>query len=124
MIRALYNHPSIVTWIPIIEGWGQFSTKQVTDMIHKLDSSRLVDSASGWFDQGCGDINSLHYYFLGLPIPRSKRVLALSEFGGYSLRIPEHSACNNNYGYKKFTTSDGLTSGFAHLMEDTIVPSV
>ena len=61
-------------------------------MIHKLDSSRLVDSASGWFDQGCGDINSLHYYFLGLPIPRSKRVLALSEFGGYSLRIPEHSA--------------------------------
>lgn len=124
MIRALYNHPSIVTWIPFNEGWGQFSTKQVTDMIHKLDSSRLVDSASGWFDQGCGDINSLHYYFLGLPIPRSKRVLALSEFGGYSLRIPEHSACKNTYGYKKFTTSDGLTSGFAHLMEETIVPSV
>lgn len=124
MIRALYNHPSIVTWIPFNEGWGQFSTKQVTDMIHKLDSSRLVDSASGWFDQGCGDINSLHYYFLGLPIPRSKRVLALSEFGGYSLRVPEHSACKNTYGYKKFTTSDGLTSGFAHLMEETIVPSV
>lgn len=124
MIRALYNHPSIVTWIPFNEGWGQFSTKQVTDMIHKLDSSRLVDSASGWFDQGCGDINSLHYYFLGLPIPRSKRVLALSEFGGYSLRIPEHSACKNTYGYKKFATSDGLTSGFARLMEDTIVPSV
>ena len=124
MIRALYNHPSIVTWIPFNEGWGQFSTKQVTDMIHKLDSSRLVDSASGWFDQGCGDINSLHYYFLGLPIPRSKRVLALSEFGGYSLRVPEHSACKNTYGYKKFATSDGLTSGFARLMEDTIVPSV
>lgn len=30
----------------LIEGWGQFSTKQVTNMIHKLDSSRLVDSAS------------------------------------------------------------------------------
>ncbi len=90
MIRALYNHPSIVTWIPFNEGWGQFSTKQVTDMIHKLDSSR-----PGGFRQrlvltrAAGDINSLHYYFLGLPIPRSKRVLALSEFGGYSLRIPE-----------------------------------
>ena len=56
--------------------------------------------------------------------PGRKRVLALSEFGGYSLRIPEHSACKNTYGYKKFATSDGLTSGFARLMEDTIVPSV
>ena len=124
MIRALYNHPSIVTWIPFNEGWGQFSTRQITDMIHKLDPSRLVDSASGWFDQGCGDINSLHYYFLGLPVPRSGRVLALSEFGGYSLRLLEHSACKKTYGYKKYASSDALTKGFARLMEDTIVPSV
>lgn len=124
MIKTLYNHPSIVTWVPFNEGWGQFSTKKVTDFIHKLDPSRLVDSASGWFDQGCGDINSLHYYFLGLPVPKSDRVLALSEFGGYSLRLPEHSACKNMYGYKKFTTSEALTDGFSRLMEGTIVPSV
>lgn len=124
MVRTLYNHPSIVTWVPFNEGWGQFSTKKVTDFIHRLDPSRLVDSASGWFDQGCGDINSLHYYFLGLPVPESDRVLALSEFGGYSLRLPEHSACRNIYGYKKFTTSEALTDGFSRLMENTIVPSV
>ena len=51
MVRTLYNHPSIVTWVPFNEGWGQFSTKKVTDFIHRLDPSRLVDSASGWFDQ-------------------------------------------------------------------------
>ena len=124
MVRTLYNHPSIVTWVPFNEGWGQFSTKKVTDFIHRLDPSRLVDSASGWFDQGCGDINSLHYYFLGLPVPESDRVLALSEFGGYSLRLPEHSACKNIYGYKKFTTSEALTDSFSRLMENTIVPSV
>lgn len=124
MIKTLYNHPSIVTWVPFNEGWGQFSTKKVTDFIHRLDFSRLVDSASGWFDQGTGDINSLHYYFLGLPIPESDRVLALSEFGGYSLRIPEHSACQNTYGYKKFDTSEALTDGFSSLMEETIVPAV
>ena len=124
MVRTLYNHPSIVTWVPFNEGWGQFSTKKVTDFIHRLDPSRLVDSASGWFDQGCGDINSLHYYFLGLPVPESDRVLALSEFGGYSLRLQEHSACKNIYGYKKFTTSEALTDGFSRLMENTIVPSV
>lgn len=124
MIKALYNHPSIVTWVPFNEGWGQFSTKEVTEFIHRLDPSRLVDSASGWFDQDCGDINSLHYYFLGLPVPKSDRVLALSEFGGYSLRIPKHSACKNIYGYKKFTSSKALADGFSKLMKDTIVPSV
>ena len=123
MIKNLYNHPSIVTWVPFNEGWGQFSTKKVTDFIHKLDSSRLVDSASGWFDQNCGDVNSLHYYFLGLPIPKSDRVLALSEFGGYSLRIPKHSACKNVYGYKKFKRRQALTDVFSRLMKDTIVPS-
>ena len=124
MVRTLYNHPSVVTWIPFNEGWGQFSTRKVTDLIHRLDPSRLVDAASGWFDQGCGDINSLHYYFLGLPVPKSRRVLALSEFGGYSLRIPEHSACKNTYGYKKFATSEELTRGFSSLMENTILPAV
>ena len=123
-IKVLYNHPSIVTWVPFNEGWGQFSTKKITDFIRRLDSTRLIDSASGWFDQGCGDINSLHYYFLGLPVPKSDRVLALSEFGGYSLRIPEHSACKHIYGYKKFTTREALTDGFSRLMENTIIPSV
>ena len=51
-------------------------------------------------------------------------MLALSEFGGYSLRIPEHSACQNTYGYKKFDTSEALTDGFSSLMEETIVPAV
>ena len=51
-------------------------------------------------------------------------MLALSEFGGYSLRIPKHSACKNVYGYKKFKTSRALTDGFSRLMKDTIVPSV
>ena len=73
---------------------------------------------TGWI------LNSLHYYFLGLPVPESDRALALSEFGGYSLRLPEHSACKNIYGYKKFTTSEALTDGFSRLMENTIVPSV
>ena len=33
MVRTLYNHPSIVTWVPFNEGWGQFSTKKITDFI-------------------------------------------------------------------------------------------
>ena len=124
MVKALYNHPCIVTWVSFNEGWGQFDTKRITGLLHKLDSSRLVDSASGWFDQGCGDVNSLHYYFLGLPRPKSSRVLAISEFGGYSLPLEEHSACKNVYGYRKFTSSQELSEGYSALMEKTIFPSV
>lgn len=124
MVKALYNHPCIVTLVPFNEGWGQFDTKRITGLLHKLDSSRLVDSASGWFDQGCGDVNSLHYYFLGLPRPKSSRVLAISEFGGYSLPLEEHSACKNVYGYRKFTSSQELSEGYSALMEKTIFPSV
>ena len=125
IIKVLYNHPFIICWVPFNEGWGQFSTKKVSEMIQKLDSSRLVDPASGWFDQNCGDIKSIHYYFFSLPLPRKeRRVMALSEFGGYSYRIPEHSSCSKTYGYKKFSSRDALTKGIKGLFLNTLFPAV
>ncbi|MDO4273217.1 MAG: glycoside hydrolase family 2 TIM barrel-domain containing protein [Eubacteriales bacterium] len=124
MVRTLYNHPSIVCWVPFNEGWGQFSTKKVTNLLNRLDPNRLVDSASGWFDQGCGDIRSLHYYFFKLRVPRDSRVLALSELGGYSWRIPEHSACPGVYGYQIYHSRDTLTAGYDSLMKETVFPTI
>ena len=111
-IAFLYNHPSIVVWVPFNECWGQFDALAVCEQIRTLDSSRLVDHASGWFDQKGGDILSLHYYFLKLKFkPESKRAAALTEFGGYSLSIPGHSCCKKVYGYKKFNSTGTLTYG-------------
>ena len=56
MIKALYNSPSIITWVPFNEGWGQFNTPEVIDKIRDLDQSRLIDAASGWFDFTVVDI--------------------------------------------------------------------
>lgn len=53
-VRLLYDHPSIVTWVIFNEGWGQFQTKKMTDIVRAEDPYRLTDSASGWFDQGAG----------------------------------------------------------------------
>lgn len=53
-IKLLKNHPSICTWVIFNEGWGQFETKKITDMVRNLDSGSMIDSASGWFDQGNG----------------------------------------------------------------------
>ncbi|MHA1260446.1 MAG: glycoside hydrolase family 2 protein, partial [Candidatus Heimdallarchaeaceae archaeon] len=33
MIDSLYNHPSIIVWVPFNEGWGQFETRRVTEYI-------------------------------------------------------------------------------------------
>ena len=34
----------------------------LTDIIHELDPTRLVNSVSGWFDHGAGDFSDNHHY--------------------------------------------------------------
>ena len=62
------------------EGWGQFQTEDMTRIVRRLDPNRLIDQASGWFDQGGGDFSSLHNYFFKLFIrPERERASVLSE---------------------------------------------
>lgn len=99
-IRLLGNHPSIAAWVIFNEGWGQFQTEDMTRIVRRLDPNRLIDQASGWFDQGGGDFSSLHNYFFKLFIrPERERASVLSEFGGYSYREPGHCAREKLYGY-------------------------
>lgn len=99
-IRLLGNHPSIAAWVIFNEGWGQFQTEDMTRIVRRLDPNRLIDQASGWFDQGGGDFSSLHNYFFKLLIrPERERASVLSEFGGYSYREPGHCAKEKLYGY-------------------------
>lgn len=99
-IWLLGNHPSIAAWVIFNEGWGQFQTEDMTRIVRRLDPNRLIDQASGWFDQGGGDFSSLHNYFFKLFIrPERERASVLSEFGGYSYREPGHCAKEKLYGY-------------------------
>lgn len=99
-IRLLGNHPSIAAWVIFNEGWGQFQTEDMTRIVRRLDPNRLIDQASGWFDQGGRDFSSLHNYFFKLFIrPERERASVLSEFGGYSYREPGHCAKEKLYGY-------------------------
>lgn len=123
-IDALYNHPSILVWVPFNEGWGQFDAKRISKMIKDYDSSRLVDHASGWFDQKGGDLVSLHYYFFRLNFKAEKeRVLALSEYGGYTWKVEGHSYTKNLYGYGGYDSKESLTAGFKKLMDKIIIPA-
>lgn len=49
---SVKRHPSIAAWTIFYEGWGQFQTEDMTAILRKEDPDRLIDQASGWFDQG------------------------------------------------------------------------
>ena len=118
MIRHLYNSPCISAWVPFNEGWGQFEAAESVERIRVLDSARLVDHASGWFDQRAGDFNSIHTYFRKLSAPKKDdtRAFALSEFGGYSLKLPGHMWDETKkFGYRFYETREVLTDAYIDL---------
>ncbi len=122
-INHLYHHPCIVTYVIFNEGWGQFDTNYLTRYVRELDNTRLIDQASGWFDQGQGDLQSIHHYFFSLKLhPDHRRALVISEFGGYALKVPDHTMMDKEFGYKKFKSTESLSKGYAKLMENTILP--
>jgi beta-galactosidase/beta-glucuronidase len=126
MLDNLYNCTCIFAWCPFNEGWGQFDSKEVTDHIRAYDSTRLIDSASGWFDQGAGDFTSIHEYFLPFRVRPTKegRIYILSEFGGYSYIENGHSEAEKLYGYKKFTDKLEMDASVNRLYEKLIYRNI
>lgn len=99
-IEHLYNVPSISTWVPFNEAWGQFDAARIAGDVKKQDPTRTVDHASGWFDQKAGDFNSVHNYFRKLRVEKdSKRAFVISEYGGYACHIAGHSSVERIFGY-------------------------
>ncbi|MDF2588932.1 MAG: hypothetical protein K0S41_2773 [Anaerocolumna sp.] len=119
-IKHLYNSPSIAVWVPFNEGWGQFDANKAVKLIKSLDQTRLVDHASGWFDQQGGDFKSIHDYFHKLDIVKDKRAVVLSEFGGYACYLPLHSYSNRIYGYRIYKNKNELNKAYKGLYQKEI----
>ena len=126
MIGQLYNCVSIATWVIFNEGWGQFDANKMTEYTKTLDTTRVIDQASGWHDQGGGDVKSLHVYFKKVRLPRDKnRVVCLTEFGGYSFKDDTHSFNpDGTYSYKKFATLDEFNKGVKKLYERDVIAQI
>ena len=118
LVQGRGNHPCIVMWVPYNEGWGQWDTARVVEMIKKLDPSRLVDDASGWTDRGVGDVNDMHKYpGPGSPQPEANRAVVLGEFGGLGLPVRGHTwQSEKNWGYRSFTNAGALTTAYLDLV--------
>lgn len=126
MVGQLFNAPSVVMWVPFNEGWGQFDSTLVMERLRALDPTRPVDPASGWHDQGAGELRSLHVYFKPFRFRRDRRgrALALSEFGGYNLRVDGHCFNQKDYGYRRLPDAAALWRDFSRLYEREVLPAV
>lgn len=126
MLDHLYNFTSIGCWVPFNEGWGQFDSKEIYSRIRAYDSTRIIDHASGWYDQGCGDLKSVHKYILKVKLPkRDGRPFVLSEFGGYSRICKGHTFNEKkSFGYKMYKNEESLTRAYKRLMEEEIIPLI
>jgi len=76
-----YNHPCVITWVPLNESWGipdvqrnrqqQHFSQTMYHYIHSLDTTRLVISNDGWAMTET-DICAIHNYAHGNPNEKEK----------------------------------------------------
>lgn len=125
VLAHLYNHPCVVYYTIFNEGWGQFDSDIMYDIVKAMDRTRIIDSTSGWFWQNLSDVDSYHVYFRPFTMKNSERPVILSEFGGYSLKVQGHSFnLRQNYGYGKAKDSKELTDMIVSLYEREIIPAI
>jgi hypothetical protein len=118
MIETKYNHPSIIMWVPFNEGWGQFETARITELISVYDPTRLVNSASGWTDRGTGNVNDIHHYpEPECPPAEEKRAIVLGEFGGLGLPLQGHTWEQKNWGYRNMEDTLQLLSKYESYLD-------
>lgn len=125
-VNLLYSYPCIGMWTIFNEGWGQFRGNELYEILHSLDGSRIIDTASGWFKVDNTDIESRHIYFGRLRHIKSDKPVVLSEYGGYALKIKGHSFKSGlfAYGYKQYLKSDAYRSALSELFTGQLMPLV
>ncbi|MDZ7691150.1 MAG: glycoside hydrolase family 2 TIM barrel-domain containing protein [Balneolaceae bacterium] len=125
MIDQFYNFPSIVTWVPFNEGWGQFQTAQIADLTKELDPTRLVDIPSGWQDRGVGDMHDIHSYpGPDMPPTEDDRASILGEYGGQALVVEDHlwvqDFAKAPSHYETSTSEDKLHNTYDRLLREVM----
>jgi len=125
MIDQLGNSPSVVTWVPFNEGWGEFDTKRIAEQVQAQDPTRLVDPASGVNccdslpDTGAGHIYDDHTYVgPGAPPVTGDRASADGEYGGLGLAEDGHLWPGQPDSYEMVPDRNALTRRYREVHAD------
>lgn len=125
-VAFLRHHPSICLWTIFNEGWGQFDSRATFLKLLRLDATRFIDTASGWFETGFTQVKSPHVYFRPFKIkPDDALPTLLSEFGGYVKKEEGHLFDEKaSYGYKYFKDGESYMQALESLYEKEIIPVI
>lgn len=125
-IDLLYNHPSVIYYTIFNEGWGQFEADRNYLELKAYDPTRVYDATSGWFWEKHSDVHSEHIYMRALKLKaRKERPLILSEFGGYSCKLAEHSFnLDNTYGYSSNNGLHDFEEKLIKLYDEQVIPHI
>ncbi len=127
IVEALYSFPCISVWVPFNENWGQFDTINTVNIMRKLDSTRIINAASGGNYFQCGDMIDIHSY----PAPRililsRNYVNTMGEYGGLPVTTSREHLWNpeaKNWGYTAFNSPEEIIKTYekyANILKDMI----
>ena len=128
IVDQLYNHPSVVMWVPFNEAWGQFKTAEIARWTKDYDPTRIVNAASGGnFHPDAGEVLDIHSY----PHPRFflfdiGRVNVIGEYGGIGLPLEGHLwQPDRNWGYVRFKNAGEVTDEYVRYAEmlERLIPT-
>ncbi|WP_418423201.1 glycoside hydrolase family 2 protein [Alistipes sp.] len=128
IVDQLYNHPSVVMWVPFNEAWGQFKTAEIARWTKDYDPTRIVNAASGGnFHPDAGEVLDIHSY----PHPRFflfdiGRVNVIGEYGGIGLPLEGHLwQPDRNWGYIRFKDAGEVTDEYIRYAEmlERLIPT-
>lgn len=94
----------------------------------RASPTRLIGHSSGWSNQKVGHYHSRHIYFTKVRFrskAAKKRILARTEFGGYSLPVEGRMFDPDKvFGYKKFQETDKYQEALESLYREAILPAI
>lgn len=112
MVKLHYNHPSVIMWVVFNEGWGQYETCRMADLVRGLDPTRLVNAVTGWVLHPCGDIYDIHTYQVDVHVPpvSTDRASVIGEYGGIGYPVEGHlwNPSMRNWGYQTYNSVEEL----------------
>ncbi|MBE8520812.1 glycoside hydrolase family 2 [Amycolatopsis sp. H6(2020)] len=125
MIDQHRSFPSIVSWVPFNEGWGDYEVGRIADLVKSWDPSRSVNAESGVNccrsepDSGKGDIYDDHSYTgPGTPMQTGTRAAVDGEYGGLGLKVAGHEFdAAGSFAYEMEPDSATLTRRYGELQQ-------
>jgi autotransporter-associated beta strand protein len=124
MVTNHWNSPAIITWVIFNEGQGQqgsgngvgqTNTAYLVSLVKTLDSSRLVDQASGWNYAGVGDLLDAHNYPDPVCPASPSQAVVGGEFGGVWLGVAGHTWSPSSSDVSPAQASTSVASQFEAL---------